>query len=139
WCMMTIGSDLYVGTAGGVWVSSNKGTNWTSFSTGLPDSILVNKLTTDGQYMYAGTGNLSIWRRSLAPSCCTGTTGNINCTGTIDLVDLSTLVKYLTEGGFSLCCPDAANVNRTGVIDLADLSSLLSYLTGGGFVLPNCP
>ena len=72
-------------------------------------------------------------------SCCVGKRGNVNCTGAIDLGDLSALVSYLTGGGFVLCCPDAANVNGTGSIDLGDLSALVSYLTGGGFVLVNCP
>ena len=72
-------------------------------------------------------------------TCCVGKRGNINCTGIIDLTDLSALVSYLTGGGLVLCCPDAANVNGTGIVDLADLSALVSYLTGGGYVLPNCP
>ena len=72
-------------------------------------------------------------------SCCIGKRGNVNCTGAIDLGDLSALVSYLTGGGFVLCCPDASNVNGTGSIDLGDLSALVSYLTGGGFVLVNCP
>jgi hypothetical protein len=71
--------------------------------------------------------------------CCQGTTGNVNMTGIIDLADLSSLVGYLTGGGYVLTCQSAANVNGTGIVDLADLSSLVSYLTGGGFVLPNCP
>lgn len=73
------------------------------------------------------------------PSCCVGKRGNVNCTGAIDLGDLSALVSYLTGGGFVLCCKDAADINGDGVVDLRDLSSEVSFLTGGGFVLPNCP
>ena len=76
---------------------------------------------------------------STPPSCCSGTTGNVNVTGIVDLADLTALVSYLTGGGYILPCPDAANVNGQGVVDLGDLSALVSYLTGGGFVLPNCP
>lgn len=77
--------------------------------------------------------------RVATSSCCVGKRGNVNCTGVVDLGDLSALVSYLTGGGFVLCCFDAANVNGTGTVDLGDLSALVSYLTGGGFVLPNCP
>ena len=39
-------------------------------------------------------------------SCCTGTTGNVNGTGIVDLADLSALVSYLTGGGYVLPnCP----------------------------------
>ncbi len=72
-------------------------------------------------------------------SCCVGKRGNVNCTGAIDLGDLSALVSYLTGGGFVICCLDEANVNGAGAVDLGDLSALVSYLTGGGFVLVNCP
>jgi len=72
-------------------------------------------------------------------SCCTGVTGNVNMAGIVDLADLSTLVSYLTGGGYVPPCMDEANVNKTGIVDLADLSALVSYLTGGGYVLPSCP
>ena len=70
--------------------------------------------------------------------CCIGGTGNVNYTGIVDLSDLSSLVSYLTGGGYTLPCPNESNVNATGIVDLSDLSSLVSYLTGGGYVLPNC-
>ena len=82
--------------------------------------------------------NQGFWQ-NFASSCCIGKRGNVNCTGVIDLGDLSALVSYLTGGGYVLCCYNAANVNGTGVIDLGDLSALVSYLTVGGFVLVNCP
>lgn len=72
-------------------------------------------------------------------TCCAGKRGNVNCAGIIDLSDLSSLVSYLTGGGYVLCCVDAANINGVGIVDLSDLSSLVSYLTGGGYVLPSCP
>jgi hypothetical protein len=80
-----------------------------------------------------------VWTTGGQVSCCVGRRGNVNATGIIDLVDLSSLVNYLTGGGFVLPCPEAANVNGTGIIDLVDLSSLVNYLTGGGYVPPNCP
>ena len=72
-------------------------------------------------------------------SCCTGSTGNVNASGIVDLSDLSALVSYLTGGGYVPPCMDEANVNNSGIVDLSDLSALVSYLTGGGYVLPSCP
>ena len=74
-----------------------------------------------------------------ADACCQGKRGNVNGAGIIDLVDLSSLVNYLTGGGYILPCSDAANVNGIGIVDLVDLSSLVNYLIGGGYELPNCP
>ncbi|PWB76423.1 hypothetical protein C3F09_00190 [candidate division GN15 bacterium] len=71
--------------------------------------------------------------------CCTGTTGDVNGAGIVDLSDLSALVAYLTGGGYVLPCEEEANINAAGIVDLSDLSSLVSYLTGGGYVLPSCP
>jgi len=73
------------------------------------------------------------------PSCCTGTTGNVNGTGIVDLGDLSCLVSHLTGGWCGISCWPEANVNAAGIVDLSDLSALVSYLTGGGYILPNCP
>lgn len=70
--------------------------------------------------------------------CCTGTTGNIDLAGIVDLTDLSALVSYLTGGNYVPLCPTEANVNTIGIIDLSDLSALVAYLTGGGYILPNC-
>jgi hypothetical protein len=70
---------------------------------------------------------------------CVGVTGNVNAVGGVDLADLSSLVNYLTGGGFALTMLGEADVNANHTIDLADLSALVSYLTGGGFVLPQCP
>ena len=71
--------------------------------------------------------------------CCSGTTGNVNMAGIVDLADLSALVSYLTGGGYVLPCQPEANVNAASIVDLTDLSALVSYLTGGGYMLPNCP
>jgi hypothetical protein len=41
-----------------------------------------------------------------ADGCCQGRRGNVNGVGIIDLVDLSSLVNYLTGGGYVLpSCP----------------------------------
>lgn len=78
------------------------------------------------------------------PSCCTGTTGNVNMTGIVDLSDLSLLIAYMTvpaPGKPNLPCTDEANINAAGIIDLGDLSLLVAYLTVPAPdkpVLPNC-
>jgi hypothetical protein len=76
-----------------------------------------------------------------AHNCCTGTTGNVDLVGIVNLGDLSFLVAYLTgsPGASQLPCPDEANVNALGIVDLADLSMLVTYLTTSGFMLPDCP
>jgi hypothetical protein len=71
--------------------------------------------------------------------CCTGTTGNVNLTGIVDLADLTALVRLITYGDYPITCMEAVNVNAVGSIDLSDLSALVSYLTGAGYALPNCP
>jgi len=96
----------------------------------VPDT--VPKL--DTSKVWAFDGELVI-----GPGCCVGTTGNVNMTGIVDLSDLSSLVSYLTGGGYVLPCVKEANVNAAGIVDLSDLSALVSYLTGGGYILPGCP
>jgi hypothetical protein len=77
------------------------------------------------------------------PSCCEGTTGNVNgsVAETPDLSDLSLLIAYLTQSPKpSLSCFDEANVTASGTIDLSDLSMMISHLTFTPRpTLPNCP
>ncbi|MCM2272697.1 MAG: hypothetical protein NDJ18_09120 [candidate division Zixibacteria bacterium] len=73
------------------------------------------------------------------PSCCQGTTGNINAVGSIDISDLSLLISYLVAGNSSLPCMAEANVNALGSVDISDLSMLIAYLVSGGVTLPPCP
>lgn len=74
-------------------------------------------------------------------SCCTGSSGNVNTIGIIDLADLSMLIAYLTVlPKPTLPCPDEANVNAAGIIDLSDLSLLIAFLTASPKpTLPSCP
>ncbi len=71
--------------------------------------------------------------------CCTGTRGNVDGQGIIDLGDLAALVSYLTASGFVPPCMDAANVDGKGIIDLGDLALLVAYLTNQPVTLPACP
>lgn len=74
-----------------------------------------------------------------APSCCQGTTGNVNGVGLIDLGDLSMLVAYLTGGITQLPCFASADIDRSGVVDLRDLSEFVNHIIGGGYQFPACP
>jgi uncharacterized protein (TIGR02145 family) len=87
----------------------------------------------------SGTGPHVESSTSAVGACCHGTRGNVDGTGIVDLVDLSSLVNYLVGGGYVLPCPDAANIDGSGIVDLVDLSSLVNYLVGGGYVLKACP
>lgn len=112
-------------------------------SAGVADSSTHYRTTSTAGPTTAGRGSSPNYQLSqgMAPvfGCCTGTSGNVNMAGIVDLTDLSALVSYLTGGGYFLPCQAEANVNATGIVDLGDLSALVSYLTGGGYLLPNCP
>jgi hypothetical protein len=75
-------------------------------------------------------------------SCCSGTTGNVDTFGSVDLSDLSWLISYmLATPKPQLSCLSEANVNASSGIDLSDLSLLIQYLLSpvGTVTLPACP
>jgi len=111
----------------------NRGTSASYVLSGTVGQMAVG-LGTSASYKI----NQGFWQNFAPTSCCTGTTGNVNMAGIVDLSDLSALVSYLTGGGYVLTCIPEANINSAGIVDLSDLSALVSYLTGGGYVLPNC-
>jgi uncharacterized protein (TIGR02145 family) len=126
------GTDYFIHNVANFWTSTKNGTDsaWCRY-------VSYNHATIARSYLSEKDG-FSV-RCVKDVSCCTGKRGNVNGTGIIDLADLSSLVNYLTGGGYVLPCSESANVNGIGIIDLVDLSSLINYLTGGGYVLPNCP
>jgi hypothetical protein len=67
-CMLTIGSNLFVGSFGdGVWLTKNYGTTWNQVNDGFGSSAYyVLSLDYNPQYLFAGTGASSIWRRPLS-------------------------------------------------------------------------
>ncbi len=77
------------------------------------------------------------------PSCCQGTTGNIDCdvNGSVDIADLTVLVDRLFISFGMLCCQREANVDAdgTGSIDIADLTRLVDHLFITFDPLPGCP
>jgi photosystem II stability/assembly factor-like uncharacterized protein len=59
--LATDGSRLFAGTAGGgVFVSTNSGSEWTPVNNGLPDTV-VNALLLDGPTLFAGTGTHGVF------------------------------------------------------------------------------
>ncbi len=131
----------FVKTAGGITGFADRttelgtgGMNIASFGQDNAGEIYIVDL---GGSIYKIVANGTPSQCSVEP-CCTGTTGNVNVFGIVDLSDLSALVSYLTGGGFALPCGEEANVNALGIVDLSDLSLLVSYLTGGGASLPTC-
>jgi hypothetical protein len=88
----------------------------------------------------AGAGSYSsTWGFTTSVNCCVGLRGNVNGLGAVDLLDLSSLVSYLTGAGYVPPCYAEADADGSGVVNLVDLATLASYLTGGGFVPGNCP
>jgi hypothetical protein len=65
--LITIGSNIFAGSYGdGVWRSTNSGNSWTQINDGLSSgAYYVLSLGADNQYIFAGTGASSIWRRPL--------------------------------------------------------------------------
>ncbi len=48
-------NNIFLGTYGGVFLSSNNGLNWTNANSGIPANELVNCFASSGNNMYAGT------------------------------------------------------------------------------------
>ncbi|TAK65382.1 MAG: T9SS type A sorting domain-containing protein [Bacteroidetes bacterium] len=56
------GDFLFVGTTTGVYRSSDKGGTWTAINTGLNPKTHINILTSNDQYLFAGTNPNGVWR-----------------------------------------------------------------------------
>jgi hypothetical protein len=60
-CFAISGTNLFAGTKGGVYLSTNNGTSWTAINDGLSSSgIDVQTLSVSGTNLFAGTGNCGI-------------------------------------------------------------------------------
>ena len=58
-------SNIFAGTTGGVFLSTNHGKNWTAMNTGFPDTTVVHALAIVGANLFAGTDQNIVWRRPL--------------------------------------------------------------------------
>jgi hypothetical protein len=59
------GKTIFAGTGKGIFVSTNGGTSWSSFSTGLMYTE-IRSLLLSGQYLFTRTATGGIWRRPLS-------------------------------------------------------------------------
>ena len=79
-----------------------------------------------------------------ASSCCTGMTGNVDCSpdDNVDIGDLTVLIDNLFLSNTPLCCNGEANCDGdpTGNVDIGDLTALIYYLfiDLSGNPLPAC-
>jgi hypothetical protein len=59
------GTNLFAGTSGGVFLSTNNGTSWTAVNSGLTNTDVLS-LAISGTNLFAGTYGSSVWRRPLS-------------------------------------------------------------------------
>ena len=60
--------------------------------------------------------------------CCTGSTGNVDGDGGVDIADLTFLIDHLFINFPDLLCDDEGNVDNDGGVDIADLTFLIDHL-----------
>jgi photosystem II stability/assembly factor-like uncharacterized protein len=60
------GDNMFAGTDSGIYFSTNRGTNWYSSNDGFPAGVVINILSADYKYLYAGTYSNGIYRRPLS-------------------------------------------------------------------------
>jgi ribosomal protein S11 len=64
--LVVSGNNVFTGTqSDGVFISTNNGTSWTQRNEGLPANIIMRSLCILNNYIFAGTFNLSVYRRPL--------------------------------------------------------------------------
>ena len=61
-----LGTNLFAGTFGGVFLSTDNGASWTAVNNGLPPYTDVNSLAVLGTNLFAGTRGSGVWRRQLS-------------------------------------------------------------------------
>jgi hypothetical protein len=72
--------------------------------------------------------------------CCNGpTVGDCDCSGTIDIADIQTLIDNQFLSLTDLCCFEEGDVDLSGVVDVADLQILIDNQFITMTPLPPCP
>jgi hypothetical protein len=67
WCLTINGNNIFAGTLdSGVFISTNSGQNWIEKNQGFIVNPQVRALLIVNDYIFAGTINYSVWRRSLS-------------------------------------------------------------------------
>ena len=66
--LLVVGSNVFGGTISqGVWLSTDKGENWSDLSTGLSGpGLRVIALASSGGYLFAAASKGGVWRRPLS-------------------------------------------------------------------------
>jgi Peptidase family M23/Dockerin type I domain len=74
-------------------------------------------------------------------ACCIGIRGNVkwDVNQTVNVVDLTSLVRYLFGGSAPPLCKEEADVNGNGSMNIVDITYLVSYLFRGGLAPVACP
>lgn len=93
----------------------------------------------------SGFGSVSILREvepvvTAGGSCCFGSSGNVDCVGGVDILDLTVLVDHLFISFPTLCCEDEGNVDGDplGSVDILDLTRLVDNLFISFVPLADC-
>jgi hypothetical protein len=118
--LVTFGNNIFAGTSNyGVFFSSNNGTTWIEKNQGFNTISTVRALLITNGYVFAGTANQSIWRRSYDE--------------TIGVKNISTEIpnKYNLEQNY----PNPFNPITIIKFDIPDLNSPLRRGAGGMMVL----
>jgi hypothetical protein len=115
-----VATTVYAGTDFGVYVSTNGGTTWARFGTGLP-MVAVRDLycAPNGSFIRAATFGRGVWELSstpVAPSL------DVDGNGTIEPLDLLYFAKYY--GTTTATC----DFNLDGTVNDTDLGLLIAGL-----------
>ena len=119
---------LYIGADDGVYVTTNGGTNWTRFGTGLPNGqVFQIELNKTLNILGAGIHGRSMWEISTAPA------GLVPPTIT-KAFNPTTIVS----GGTSLVTLTLSNSNATALTGAAFTDTLVNMSAAGGPVGGTC-
>ncbi|HDL03380.1 MAG TPA: hypothetical protein ENH25_04525, partial [candidate division Zixibacteria bacterium] len=58
--------------------------------------------------------------------------GDVNGSGTINILDVTSIINYLYKGGPAPVPPQSADVNKSGSINILDVTHIINYLYKGG-------
>ncbi len=118
--LLASGTDLFAGTDGGVYFSSNNGTSWTALNAGLPN-FTVRDLVVSGTNLFAAT--LGVFRST--------TNGNSWTAAGLSNILISTLLVFdtdliaLSENGSSIYRTSNNGISWTETITNFYISSLV--------------
>jgi photosystem II stability/assembly factor-like uncharacterized protein len=131
-----------------VFRSPDNGSTWTQYSDGLPfETQVISFIEAADGTLLCGSEN-GIHRIDAdsgavidpPPPCCRNFTGNVNgdVNDATNIVDVTTLVAYLFQGGSISACQGENDVDKSGSINVVDLTRLVNFLFHSQ-ALPNCP